>query len=132
MFNKAIEIDPEYALAHAGVADCYSLLYTYFDAREFNLRQADIASNKALDLEPDLAEAHVARGLAVSLSKQFDEAESEFETRCGSIQSCSTRRTGLPARLSQGMYEEAVKLLERAGAPAPRGLPDCRASSGRR
>ena len=70
MFNKAIEIDPEYARAHAGVADCYSLLYTYFDAREFNLRQADIRSNRALELEPDLAEAHVARGLAVSLSKR--------------------------------------------------------------
>src|SRR5215216_5876994 len=80
MFNKAIEIDPEYARAYAGVADCYSLLYTYFDAREFNLRQADIASSKALELEPDLAEAHVARGLAVSLSKRFDEAEGEFET----------------------------------------------------
>src|SRR5688500_9027847 len=65
MFNKAIDIDPEYARAHAGVADCYSLLYTYFDAREFNLRQADIASSKALQLEPDLGEAHVARGLAV-------------------------------------------------------------------
>src|SRR4029078_12042223 len=56
MFAKAIEIDPEYARAHAGVADCYSLLYTYFDAREFNLRQADKASSKALELEPDRSE----------------------------------------------------------------------------
>src|SRR4026209_2969658 len=46
MFAKAIEIDPEYARAYAGVADCYSLLYTYFDAREFNLRQADKASSR--------------------------------------------------------------------------------------
>jgi tetratricopeptide (TPR) repeat protein len=51
----------------------------YFDARDFNLRQADIASAKALELEPELAEAHVARGLAVSLSKRFAEAEAEFE-----------------------------------------------------
>ena len=29
-----------------------SLLYTYFDARDYNLRQADITSNKALDLAP--------------------------------------------------------------------------------
>src|SRR5918993_5339938 len=56
MFNKAIEIDPGYALAHAGVADCYSQLYTYFDAREFNLRQAEAASSRALELAPDLAE----------------------------------------------------------------------------
>ncbi|HEU4879295.1 MAG TPA: protein kinase, partial [Gemmatimonadaceae bacterium] len=50
MFNKAIELDPEYALAYTGVADSSSLLYTYFDARDFNLRQADKASKKALEL----------------------------------------------------------------------------------
>ena len=80
MFNKAIEIDPEYARAYAGIADCCSLLYTYFDARETNLRQADLASTNALELEPELAEAHVARGLTVSLSKKFKEAEEHFET----------------------------------------------------
>ena len=35
-------------------------------ARESNLRQADIASRRALELEPGLAEAHVARGIAVT------------------------------------------------------------------
>ncbi|HEY0242107.1 MAG TPA: protein kinase, partial [Gemmatimonadaceae bacterium] len=80
MFNRAVETDPEYARAYAGVADCCSLLYMYFDARESNIRQADMASAKALELEPDLAEAHVARGLAISLSKRFSEAETEFET----------------------------------------------------
>src|SRR5205085_239883 len=80
MFNKAIEIDPKYARAYAGVADCYSLLYTYFDAREFNIRQADTASRKALELEPELAEAHVSRGLAAALSLSYEEAEREYET----------------------------------------------------
>ncbi|HVF39561.1 MAG TPA: protein kinase [Gemmatimonadaceae bacterium] len=115
MFNKAIEIDPDYARAHAGVADCYSLLYTYFDAREFNLRQADIASNKALQLEPDLAEAHLARGLAVSLSKRFDEAEQEFEHAMRlDPKLFEAVYWYARARLSQGKYEEAVKLFERA------------------
>src|SRR6478672_3792542 len=80
MFNKAIEIDPEYSRAYAGVADCCSLLYTYFDARELNLRQADVASSKAIELEPDMAEPHVSRGIMLSLSKRFEEAEAEFET----------------------------------------------------
>ena len=120
MFTKAIEIDPEYARAHAGVADCYSLLYTYFDAREFNLRQADIAANKALDLEPDLAEAHVARGLAVSLSKRFDEATREFETAMRLDPKLFDAIYWFArSRLSQGMYEEAVKLLERAAILRP-------------
>ena len=120
MFQKAIDIDPDYARAHAGVADCYSLLYTYFDAREFNLRQADIASNKALDLEPELAEAHVARGLAVSLSKHFDEAEREFDTAMRLDPKLFEAAYWFArSRLSQGMYEEAVKLLERAAALRP-------------
>jgi serine/threonine protein kinase/Flp pilus assembly protein TadD len=120
MFQKAIDIDPEYARAHAGVADCYSLLYTYFDAREFNLRQADIASNKALDLEPELAEAHVARGLAVSLSKHFEEAEREFDTAMRLDPKLFEAAYWFArSRLSQGMYEEAVKLLERAAALRP-------------
>ena len=80
MFNRAIEIDPDYAIAYAGVADCCSFLYTYWDARESNLRQAEIASKKALELEPDLAEAHLSRGIALSLTKQSAAAEQEFET----------------------------------------------------
>jgi serine/threonine protein kinase/Flp pilus assembly protein TadD len=120
MFNKAIEIDPEYARAYAGVADCYSLLYTYFDAREFNLRQADKASSKALELEPELAEAHVAKGLAVSLSKRFDEAEQEFETAMRlDPKLFEAVYWYARARLSQGEYDEAIKLFERAAALRP-------------
>ena len=120
MFARAIEIDPEYARAYAGMADCYSFLYTYFDAREFNLRQADIASSKALELEPGLAEAHVARGLAVSLSKRFDEAEIEFETALKlDPKLYEASLLFARARLSQGKFEEAVKLLERCAVIRP-------------
>jgi serine/threonine protein kinase/Flp pilus assembly protein TadD len=79
MFARAIEIDPGYARAYAGIADCSSMLYHYWDASDANLEQADSASRKALALAPDLAEAHAARGLALSLSKQYREAEGEFE-----------------------------------------------------
>jgi len=120
MFNRAIEIDPEYARAYAGVADSCSMLYMYFDAREFNIRQADIASQKALELEPDLAEAHLARGIAVSLSKRFDEAEQEFDT----AMRLDPKLFEAPyfygrARISQGRFAEAAKLLERAAAIRP-------------
>jgi serine/threonine protein kinase/Flp pilus assembly protein TadD len=120
MFNRAIEIDPEYARAYAGVADSCSLLYTYFDAREFNIRQADIASQRALELEPDLAEAHLARGIAVSLSKRFDEAEKEFET----AMKLDPKLFEAPyffgrTRTAQGRFADAVKLYERASALRP-------------
>jgi TolB-like protein/Flp pilus assembly protein TadD len=120
MFEKAIAIDPTYARAHAGLADTFSLMYTYFDTRQSNLREADLASKKALELEPDLAEAHVARGLAVSLGNRFDEAETEFETAMRlDPKLFDAVYWYARARLSQGRYEEAVKLLERAAALRP-------------
>ncbi|NIM20788.1 MAG: protein kinase [Candidatus Latescibacteria bacterium] len=80
MFSRAIKSDPKYALAYAGIADSYSFIYMYTDCNEANLKKALEASEKALELDSELAEAHAARGLAVSLSKRYDEAEKEFET----------------------------------------------------
>jgi serine/threonine protein kinase/Tfp pilus assembly protein PilF len=132
MFNRAIEIDPDYALAHAGVADCCSLLYTYFDARESNVRQADAESAKALELDPDLAEAHVARAIAASLNKQQDEAEKHFETAI----KLDPKLFEAPyfygrALKSQGRFAEAVKMFERAAAIRPEDFsaPSIQASS---
>ena len=120
MFNKAIEIDPEYARAYAGVADCCSLLYTYFDARESNLRQADNASMKAIELEPELAEAHVARGIALSMSKRFDEAAPAFEQAMRLDPKLFDASYWFGRmRLTQGMYEESAKLFERASMLRP-------------
>ncbi len=80
MFERAIDGDPNYALAYAGVADCCAFLYMYWDGSKANLDGADTASRKALELDAELAEAHASRGFAVSLSKRYDEARQEFET----------------------------------------------------
>ena len=79
MFERAIAIDPSYARAYAGIADCCAFLYRYFDASDTNLQQADLASRKALELDPELAEAHASRGLVASLKKEHDEAQREFQ-----------------------------------------------------
>jgi len=120
MFTRAIEVDPNYARAHAGIADCCSILYMYFDARESNLRQADKASQKALQLDPDLAEAHAARGLSFSLSKQYEKAASEFEI----AMKLDPKLYEAPyfygrASLAQGKWSEAVLLFEKASAVSP-------------
>jgi tetratricopeptide (TPR) repeat protein len=120
MFNKAIEIDPEYARAYAGVSDACSLLYTYFDARESHLRQADTASLKSIELEPELAEAHVARGIALSMSKRFEEAVPEFEKAMKLDQKAFDAAYWFArTRIAQGQNEEAARLLERAAALRP-------------
>jgi serine/threonine protein kinase/Flp pilus assembly protein TadD len=79
MFARAIVIDPNYARAYAGVADCCSFLYMYWDSVDDNLNEAEAASRKALELDPELAEAHAAGGLAFALKKDFNQAQKEFE-----------------------------------------------------
>jgi serine/threonine protein kinase/Flp pilus assembly protein TadD len=79
MFARAIVIDPHYARAYAGVADCCSFLYMYWDSVEDNLNEAEAASHKALELDPELAEAHAAGGLAFALKRNFEQAQKEFE-----------------------------------------------------
>ena len=120
MFERAIELDPNYALAHSGVADCCSFLYQYFDASPSNLRRADAASRRALELAPSLAEAHASRGLAVSLSGRFEEADTEFEMAM-KLDPKSFEAAYFYARscVAQGKFEDAAKWFERAIAVRP-------------
>jgi serine/threonine protein kinase/Flp pilus assembly protein TadD len=79
MYERAIEIDSGFALAYAGFADACSFLYMYWDGSKANLEAADSASRKALELDPDLAEAHAARGFAYSLRREYGPARDHFE-----------------------------------------------------
>ena len=120
MYEKAIETDSEYALAYASVAIASSLLYTYFDSREANSLQADVASRKALELAPELAEAHLARAFALRIAKNLGEAEKEFEEaiRLDPKLFDAYYLYGR-ALMYQGRHAEAVKMLERAALLEP-------------
>jgi serine/threonine protein kinase/tetratricopeptide (TPR) repeat protein len=80
MFNRAIEIDPNFAAAYAGIADLSAYARMYHGGGEADLERADEASQKALELAPELAEAHASRGLALSLQNRHEEATEAFET----------------------------------------------------
>ena len=79
MFSKAIELDPGYAPAYAGLADAHSWLYEWEGSDDADLEAAEKNSKKALLLAPNLSESHSARGFVLSLGKRYDEAEREFE-----------------------------------------------------
>lgn len=78
MFREAINIDSEFALAWAGYADCHSFMVMYVDSRPDCRGEASEASKRALELDPDLAEAHASRGLACLVCEEFDDAGKEF------------------------------------------------------
>ncbi|NGP54744.1 tetratricopeptide repeat protein [Thioalkalivibrio sp. XN8] len=78
MFEQAIVIDDKYALAYAGIGDAYSHLYRYAEATQENVRKAVEASEKAVELDPDSAEARASHGLAMFISDDYAAAEREF------------------------------------------------------
>ncbi len=80
MFSRAIELDDQYALAYAGIADCSAFLYANSGRSPEYRERALAASAKALELDPELPEAHVSRGVALSQSGRPEEAGQYFET----------------------------------------------------
>jgi len=78
MFSKAVELDPMYARAYAGIADCDSFLaLQYHEGVAIDSILA--TSAQALALDAGVTEAHASRGLALSLAQRYEEAMGEFE-----------------------------------------------------
>ena len=80
MFRRALDIDSEFASAWAGLADCAAYSYIYIERTEPQRELAEACSQRALELDPDLAEAHASRGMALSAAGLSAEAEESFET----------------------------------------------------
>lgn len=78
-FERAIEVDPDYALAWAGLTYALVDSYWYLDNDPQRIEQANAASARAVELAPHLAESHAARGLAYRVAERFEDAEREFE-----------------------------------------------------
>src|SRR5262249_11608923 len=119
MFSKAVELDPHYARAYAGIANCDSYLHAW-RAAEVSLASVLDMSGKALELDPDLAEAHASRGLALDERQREEEAIAEFE-RALALDPDLYEANFFYARFSleRGDFEKAVKLLERAAEVRP-------------
>jgi adenylate cyclase len=79
LFERAIALDPNYAPAWAGLATVHALLFEWWGARDEDLQYADRASQRAMELAPHMADAHVARGCALSLHRRYEEAQTHFE-----------------------------------------------------
>ncbi len=69
-FQQAIEIDPLYARAYVGLADCYNLLHEYADhPSKETYPKARAAALKSLEIDPKIAEAHTS--LAYAMQEHF-------------------------------------------------------------
>ncbi len=120
MFSKSIEVDPTYAPAYAGLADTYTEFWRNYESTEENLQKADEFSLKAVELGPDSAEAHAARGYALGHQRRYDEAVEEFERaiRLGPTLFEAYFYYGTVS-FSQGNLEKAAEMFEMASQSAP-------------
>jgi tetratricopeptide (TPR) repeat protein len=81
-FEKAIALDPTYAPPYAAVADCYNQLGTLFlstgSPQEWRPRARTVAI-KALQIDPELAEAHATLGYTRHYDWRWGDAEKDFK-----------------------------------------------------
>lgn len=123
MYQKAIELDPSFALAHANLSQVHSELYWYFfDRSDERLAQAKAAADRAVEIDPRLAEGHIAlayyhywgsldykRALEhLAVAEKIKPEDSDLLLAKASVQ----RRAG--------RFEQALASFERASALDPR------------
>lgn len=80
LFQKATELDPEYALAYVGQSDTWLLLHDYSDVSEADMMaQGEPLIEKALQLDPQLAEAYTSKANYLAEKDDLEAAKNAFE-----------------------------------------------------
>jgi TolB-like protein/tetratricopeptide (TPR) repeat protein len=117
-FKQAIDKDPNYALAYAGLADSFVLLSMYgASSPEESLPPAKTAAKKALELDDALAEAHTSLGQILFVDNlDFAGSTKEFERAIALNSNYATAHHwyGSGPPLSLGEFDRAIAELKRA------------------
>jgi tetratricopeptide (TPR) repeat protein len=124
-FQRAIEKDPAYALAYAGLADCYAIYNSYqVELPRASGPKAKAAATKALELDDTLAEAHASLGMArMSYEWDWAGAEREFQRAIELDPNYATAHHWYAICLSTAARsEQAIASLKRAQQLDPLSL----------
>jgi len=115
MFQKAVDLDPEFIRAWIHLAEECALNANFFSKDEKWRRFADEAADKAMRLAPDHVESFLARGYAHLASKRFAEAERDFQ-KAVELDPTFSRAYHYLARAHyhQGHIERAVEYFDKA------------------
>lgn len=124
LYERAIALDPSFAPAYAGLADCYNLTMSGLPV-DVRARNAKANAERALVLDPGLAAAHTS--LAFALYKfewNWLEAESAFRRAIAADASYALAHHWYGEMLGLiGRYDEAIAELRLAQGLEPRSLP---------
>jgi TolB-like protein len=115
-FEQALELYPNYALAYAGLADCYNMLGTYgAKAPKDAFPKAHDAAIKSLTIDNELAEAHAALAYTTFRGDwKWPEAEKEFKLAINLKDNYASVHQWYANYLAaQGRFDEAIKETHR-------------------
>jgi serine/threonine-protein kinase len=115
-FKLAIEADPLYALAYAGLADCYTMMcwHTMVPAKDV-FTTAKAAAMRALDLDEKLAEAHASRGAVSETIWDWDSAEAQYRRALELNPNYATAHQWYAEYLAHtGRFDEAFREMNKA------------------
>lgn len=124
-YEQAIAIDPNYALAYAGIAESYVLLQLFSRSHdEDRFLKARDAAEKALSLDENLAEAHTALGLVRQQYEwNWEAADQEFKKAIAANPNYATAHQWYGEFLAfRGRTDDAVAQIEKALALDPLSL----------
>ena len=115
MYEQAIKLDPNFALAHAGIAYICGIIHEVREHDRKWVERGDAACNLALQLNPNLAEALVARA-RVSYSQRKHEEAIDFAKRAIALKpDCEGVYNVLGrAYFASGRFQEATELIGKA------------------
>jgi non-specific serine/threonine protein kinase len=115
MFEQAIKLDRNFALAYAGIAHLCGLVFEIREQSQAWIERGIAACDRAMALAPELPEVMVARARLFYAQKKFDEAELMAWRAIERKHDCDGSWNILGrALISQGKYEEGAKLTEKA------------------
>jgi serine/threonine-protein kinase len=121
LFQQAIGLDSAYALAHAGLADSYTTLFSWgFILWDDAFPQIDAALNRALELDPLLGQARATRAIFLENQRLWGEAEREFVRALELSPGYATAHHWHALLLAMiGRFDEALSEIRRAAELDP-------------
>jgi len=122
LFEQAIKLDPNFALAFAGLSMVESWVYHSFDPVPARREKARLNADEALRLQPDLPEGHLALGFSYYYGdRDYERALAEFETARRGLPNDAQAYLAIGAiQRRQGKWTESTANLEKAAALDPK------------
>ncbi|MGD8698851.1 MAG: tetratricopeptide repeat protein, partial [Gemmatimonadales bacterium] len=128
LYENAVELDTQFALAWAALARAHTLVYDNdYDNTDERLERAREAAETALRLDPDLPEAHLALGGVFVARRDYDSALQQFEiARSERPDNAELLRAVGGVLGARNRWPDAIPMLEEAVALDPRSAGTAR------